>query len=280
MDGAAHVLVVDDEFYVCRSVQKILAFESISSEIATSGRDGLMKARGRKYDLILVDVKMPEMDGFEFVRMAKEIQPETPVVVISGYNTPQTRDQAFEHGAAKFIPKPFTPDEVKLVVLQTLAECAMAGAAVPKEGDAARDPRRAVGYACGIDLEHEGIFVPAEKQKDRIRKLASALNLKLSDIYLDENRDVEILERPAMKKLLQEENRAGVIIVDRIWALSRRREKLQPFLRTLGEKNIGLEIATVMMDVASQYVRTWKETGAVVFGEEGRKEEKNEDEKR
>lgn len=273
MDGSAHVLVVDDEFYVCRSVQKILALESISSEIATSGREGLLKAHSRKYDLILVDVKMPEMDGFEFVRMVKQIHPDTPVVVISGYNTPQTRDQAFEHGAAKFVPKPFTPDEVRVVVLEALAECAKAGSGAAKQEKTARDPKRAVGYACGIDLEHEGIFVPAETQKDRIRKLASALNLRLADIYADEDREAEILERPAMKKLLQEENQAGVIILDRIWALSRRREKLQPFLRALGEKGIGLEIATTMMDVASQYVRTWKETGAVVIGEEGRKSE-------
>ena len=273
MDGSAHVLVVDDEFYVCRSVQKILAFESISSEIATSGREGLLKAHSRKYDLILVDVKMPEMDGFEFVRMVKEIHPDTPVVVISGYNTPQMRNQAFEHGAAKFVPKPFTPDEVRVAVLEALAECAKASSGAAKREKTARDPKRAVGYACGIDLEHEKIFVPVETQKNRIRKLASALNLRLADIYVDEDREAEILERPAMKKLLQEENQAGVIILDRIWALSRRREKMQPFLRALGEKGIGLEIATTMMDVASQYIRTWKETGAVVIGDEGRNSE-------
>jgi CheY-like chemotaxis protein len=276
MDSSINVLVVDDEFFVCKSVQKILAAESMNTEIAMSGPEGLMKVRGRKYDLIFVDVKMPEMDGFEFIRILREIQADVPVIVISGYNTPQMRDQSSEHTAVRFVPKPFTPEEVRAAVYEVLesrSAAAARGEGAEMADAPARNPRLAVGYVCAIDLEAEGVVSPAEKQIERVKKFSGANNLKLKDIFEDSDRAVEILERPAMRKLLNEEEKAGVIIIDRIWSLSRKREKLQPFLHALTEKGFTLEVVTTMMDVASQYVRAWKETGAFAFGEDREKSE-------
>jgi len=270
MDASISVLVVDDEFYVCRSVQKILAAESIDADMATSGPEGLVKARSRKYDVIMVDIKMPEMNGFEFIRILREIDPGVPVVVISGYNTPQMKEQSLEHTAVRFIPKPFTPEDVRDVVLELLQErAATAGAGGAAAQTPVRDPKNAAGYACAVILENEGVIVPAEKQKERIKKFAGSKNLKLLDIYEDVDRSADILERPAMKRLLESETRAGAVVIDHIWALSRRREKLLSFLRALDEKGMKLEIATTMMDVASQFVRAWKEHGAAALGEDG-----------
>ncbi|RPI19120.1 MAG: response regulator [Ignavibacteriae bacterium] len=116
-----NVLVVDDEPIVCHSLRKILTKQSCSVEEAFDVDAALLKMRLNKYDLIFLDLKMPKSDGMELLKSIKNLYPEIPVVMISGYASIKTAVEATREGAFNFIPKPFTPEELKVVTREALA---------------------------------------------------------------------------------------------------------------------------------------------------------------
>lgn len=81
----------------------------------------LQKMRLNKYDLIFLDLKMPKSSGMEVLQSIKKLYPKIPVVMITGYASIETAVEATKLGAFQFIPKPFTPDELKLVAREALA---------------------------------------------------------------------------------------------------------------------------------------------------------------
>jgi DNA-binding NtrC family response regulator len=115
------VLVIDDEQIVLDSVRKILR-EEAGYEIDTllSGREGIQRALKNAYDLILTDVRMPDISGKIVLREIKRVKPALPVVIISGYATVQSAIQCMKLGAVNVLEKPFTPDELIQVVKQAL----------------------------------------------------------------------------------------------------------------------------------------------------------------
>lgn len=116
-----NVLVVDDEPIVCHSLRKILTKQSCAVEEAFDVDAALLKMRLNKYDLIFLDLKMPKIDGIELLKSIKKLYPEIPVVMISGYASIKTAVEATKEGACNFIPKPFTPEELKVVAREALA---------------------------------------------------------------------------------------------------------------------------------------------------------------
>lgn len=122
-DSAAkhNVLVVDDEPIVCHSLRKILTRQSCSVEEAFDVNAALLKMKLNKYDLIFLDLKMPKGDGMELLKSIKHLYPSVPVVMISGYASIKTAVEATREGAFNFIPKPFTPEELKTVTREALA---------------------------------------------------------------------------------------------------------------------------------------------------------------
>ena len=114
------VLVVDDESIVLDSCKKVLAMEGIDVVLSASADQALTALGKETFSLILVDFKMPRKDGLSFMKDVKEKWPEVPIIVMSGYATPETIDEVSKTGAAKFIAKPFTPDELIEAIRQVM----------------------------------------------------------------------------------------------------------------------------------------------------------------
>ena len=108
----ARVLVVDDEYGVREGSRRALVSEGFETDTADSGEHGLELLQRNPYDLVFVDLRMPGMDGLEFLAQTGEYRDETVFVVITGYATLETAVDATKRGAWYFIAKPFTPDEL------------------------------------------------------------------------------------------------------------------------------------------------------------------------
>jgi len=106
----ANVLITDDEGSIRRTLREILEFEKYEVDEATDGFDCLAKIKKTPYDAILLDIKMPKMDGMETLERLQELAPDTPVIMISGHGTIDTAVEAVKKGAFDFISKP--PDLV------------------------------------------------------------------------------------------------------------------------------------------------------------------------
>ena len=100
------ILVIDDERSIRNTLKEILGFEGYSVEVAENGILGLEIVKNADFDIILCDIKMPEMDGIEVLGKILEIKPETTVVMISGHGNIDTAVEAIKKGAFDFIVKP------------------------------------------------------------------------------------------------------------------------------------------------------------------------------
>ncbi|HET6567550.1 MAG TPA: sigma-54 dependent transcriptional regulator [Rhodothermales bacterium] len=108
------ILVVDDERSIRRTLREILEYESYEVEEAEDGEEALTKLRDNRYDLVLLDIKMPKRDGLEVLSIIGPEMPDVPVVMISGHGTIETAVEATKLGAFDFIEKP--PDLNRLLV--------------------------------------------------------------------------------------------------------------------------------------------------------------------
>lgn len=103
------ILVVDDERIVIRSAEMVLSAEGYDIEGASSGKEAILKMEQNSYDLVLTDLKMPEMDGITLIRWLKQERPDIGIVIITGYPSQDTIKEALELGIIDYVPKPFTP---------------------------------------------------------------------------------------------------------------------------------------------------------------------------
>ena len=110
----ADILIIDDEKAIRKTLTEILSFEGYKLEEAADGEEGLKKFREKKYDLVLCDIKMPKLDGIEFLQKAGEINPDVPVIMISGHGNIETAVEAVKKGAFDYISKP--PDLNRLLI--------------------------------------------------------------------------------------------------------------------------------------------------------------------
>ena len=110
----ANILVVDDEIAIRRTLSEILSFEGYTVMEAADGVEGLKLFKDNNYDLVLCDIKMPKVDGNEFLQKALEINPDVPVIMISGHGTIETAVELVKKGAYDFLSKP--PDLNRLLI--------------------------------------------------------------------------------------------------------------------------------------------------------------------
>ncbi len=108
------ILIIDDEKAICNTLKEILQYEKYEVDIANDGEEGVKKAKAEVYDLVLCDIKMPRMDGLEVLALLQQINPEMPVVMISGHGTIETAVDAIRKGAYDYISKP--PDLNRLLI--------------------------------------------------------------------------------------------------------------------------------------------------------------------
>ncbi len=106
------ILIVDDEDVVCGSCERLLMAEGYEVDTCQNPLEGLRLAEHKPYDLVLVDLKMPEISGMEFLKRVKGIRPDAEVVIMTGFAEISTAIEAIKLGAADYIPKPFSPDQL------------------------------------------------------------------------------------------------------------------------------------------------------------------------
>jgi DNA-binding NtrC family response regulator len=114
------IMVVDDEGIVLESCRRVLEPEGYELLLAKSAEEALDAVNADTFSLILLDLKMPVHDGIYLMKTLKERGVDVPVVVMTGYSTVETMREADEMGASRFLPKPFTPDELIDTVRQGL----------------------------------------------------------------------------------------------------------------------------------------------------------------
>jgi len=117
---SARILVVDDEEIVIRSCLRILGGSGYEVDSVQSGGDALRKVEEGPYDVMILDIMMPKMDGVEVLQRVKETHPDIDVIMVTGLSQIETAVRCMKLGAFDYLPKPFDPDELKLVVERAL----------------------------------------------------------------------------------------------------------------------------------------------------------------
>lgn len=110
----ADILIIDDEKAIRKTLTEILSFEGYKLDEASDGEEGLKKFKEKTFDLVLCDIKMPKLDGIEFLQKASEINPDIPIIMISGHGNIETAVEAVKKGAYDYISKP--PDLNRLLI--------------------------------------------------------------------------------------------------------------------------------------------------------------------
>ncbi|TDX01735.1 sigma-54-dependent transcriptional regulator [Dinghuibacter silviterrae] len=108
------ILIIDDEKAIRKTLSEILSYEGYKIEDAENGEEGLKKFNEKTYDCVLCDIKMPKVDGLEFLEKAKAANPDVPVIMISGHGTIETAVEAVKKGAFDYVSKP--PDLNRLLI--------------------------------------------------------------------------------------------------------------------------------------------------------------------
>ncbi len=123
-DNVRKILVVEDEPAICEICLKVLAGEGFEVEIANNGRKGEEKLREKEYDLILIDLRTPVMDGKQLYQRISEKYPElaSRVILTSGEVVGGDIQGFLELAGRPFLPKPFTPKDLKKIVGDTLSQ--------------------------------------------------------------------------------------------------------------------------------------------------------------
>jgi DNA-binding NtrC family response regulator len=116
------ILIVDDDRVVLASCKRILESEGYQVSLTSSVKEALEMLEEKKFDLILVDVIVPDYDGIYLIGNVRETLPNLPILVMSGYPTPETISSGMRMGATHFIAKPFTPDELIKAVQKAITE--------------------------------------------------------------------------------------------------------------------------------------------------------------
>ena len=115
-----NILVIDDEVAVNNNIRKILAKKGYHVDQAVTKNEALEKIQARPYKLVLLDLKIPGVRGLELLKAVRDRNPETKVIVITGYASIETAVESARMGAMDYLPKPFTPNEIRNVTENAL----------------------------------------------------------------------------------------------------------------------------------------------------------------
>ena len=118
----ARILIVDDEDIVVRSCLRILADTDYAVDVARGGAEALEKIDRTCYDVLVVDIMMPRVNGLEVLQHVKQKQPAAEVIIVTGLSQTETALRAQELGAFAYLPKPFEPLEIQGLVADALAK--------------------------------------------------------------------------------------------------------------------------------------------------------------
>ena len=117
---AKPILIVDDEKNICLTLSQALETLEIETDTALNGDEALAKLQNKEFGLILLDLRMPGMDGMEVLRRVREIRPDIRVIILTAYGTIESAVEAMKLGAVDFIQKPFSPEEIRELVSRVM----------------------------------------------------------------------------------------------------------------------------------------------------------------
>ena len=115
-----NILVIDDEETIRDACRQILKKEGYSVKTAEDGIEGLRLFRTEFFHAVLLDLKLPDMDGMEILSQIKEEHPKTPVIIITGYASIDSAIEAMKRGASDYLSKPFSPEQLRLITKKSL----------------------------------------------------------------------------------------------------------------------------------------------------------------
>src|SRR5690349_268307 len=115
-----HILVVDDERNIRNNLGMVLEVEGYEVDKCANGDDAILRAKEHRYDIALVDIQMPKMDGLELLRYLRGLRPKMPVVILTAYGTVHRAVEAMKLGAVDFLEKPFDPKAIQLLCHEIL----------------------------------------------------------------------------------------------------------------------------------------------------------------
>lgn len=116
VDGLKSVLVVDDSTSILKMLKYLLEGEGYRVATAETGREAMSKIKDSSFNLLLLDVKLPDIDGTDLLVEANALQPEAAKIVVTGYPSPQDRLKCLENGAKAYLKKPFSPETLLTLV--------------------------------------------------------------------------------------------------------------------------------------------------------------------
>ena len=181
------VLVIDDERIVLDSITKILKEENFEVDVTLSGRQGLEWAIAKDYDIVLTDLRMPDIGGMRVLRDVKRAKPAVPVVMITGFSNVKSAVEAMKLGAAEYLEKPFAPDALVKVIQKALHMAATTApedqSLIHKEEVLSVLERAATDYMLVYNLLHYG----AEALDEFTLTAAEKLAILSGDIQWIEN---------------------------------------------------------------------------------------------
>jgi DNA-binding NtrC family response regulator len=185
--GRKRVLVIDDERIVLDSITKILKEENFEVDVTLSGRQGLEWAIAKDYDIVLTDLRMPDIGGMRVLRDVKRAKPAMPVVMITGFSNVKSAVEAMKLGAAEYLEKPFAPDALVKVIQKALHIAATTApedqSLIHKEEVLSVLERAATDYMLVYNLLHYG----AEALDEFTLTAAEKLAILSGDIQWIEN---------------------------------------------------------------------------------------------
>ncbi len=140
MTSSHALLLVDDEEVICQACRRIFTRQGFTVDTFTDARQGLAQAVEKDYEIILLDIKMPNMDGIQFLEQLRQTRADVPVLIITGYPSIPNAAAAMRLGACDYVTKPFTSEEITSAVQRVLAT-----RRIPEgDGDAADEAAMAI----------------------------------------------------------------------------------------------------------------------------------------
>ena len=189
---AGKILIVDDEPVVIKSCERILSPEGYAVDTASNGREAIGKLGKNSFDLVITDIRMPDMDGIELLRWIRNSKPETGVVVITGYPSQESIKEALSLRILDYLPKPFSPALLVEVTQKAMEYAKVGEAAESREEDYTEEKAKELDSIIKKFRNKPGSLIPVLQEAQEIigylppsvqRHIAKGLKLPVSEVH-------------------------------------------------------------------------------------------------
>jgi two-component system response regulator HydG len=188
------ILVIEDDISFCKLLEKFLTKKAFDVTIAFSANEARLAIAKESFDLILTDLRLPDSDGIVLMTEFKNLNPEIPVVLMTGYSDVNTAVKAIKNGAADYISKPFNPDEVLLVITNALETSEVVATPIKKNKTVAKKDINETEFVKGISvaskklLDHIQLVSPTDMSVLIIGESGTGKEIIAKSIHQQSNR--------------------------------------------------------------------------------------------